>query len=251
MGLRSIWLGFFGSTECSISGRLDGLVAVVTGANTGIGLQLTAELARRGARVIMACRSEEKFQSASSYLLLEYGEQNGQTNNQQLTEIKPEQLLFEQLDLASFESVKQSALSLSSKGLTVNFVVNNAGVLLTNQQAEKELTPDGFNYHLQVNFLSPLLFTLLLLPLLPTDGSARIVFTTSVLRHLARLESRNLTSSSGGLLGARTYAQSKLLATACSRQLAKHLKAKNIRVVSVDPGIVRTNLVREPGWIWN
>ncbi|THD22793.1 Retinol dehydrogenase 12 [Fasciola hepatica] len=254
MGFRSLWLGFCGSSMCSLPGRLDGRVAVVTGANTGMGLSLTAELAMRGARVIMACRKMENFQTALDYLLSEYGENSkhlGSVPDAQLTPIRSEQLLFEQLRLCTFEDVKRFATSLATKESTVHFLVNNAGVLLTSTSADDELTQDGFNRHFQINYLSPVLLTLYLLPLFSRDNMSRIVFTSSVLRHLATIKQEDVFHTKTGLLGGRTYSHSKLLITAFANRLAKHLNTQNIRVVSVDPGIVRTNLVREPGFIWN
>lgn len=63
-----------GKAKCTLPGRLDGKLAVVTGANSGIGLETTAELARRGAYVIMACRSQERAESAKAEILQFYGE---------------------------------------------------------------------------------------------------------------------------------------------------------------------------------
>lgn len=162
-----------------------------------------------------------------------------------------QQLQFEELRLCSFDDVKRFVACISSKESAIDFLVNNAGILLTSANADDELTPDGYNRHFQVNYLSTVLLTLSTLPLLNAEKSSRIVFTTSVLRHLATIQPKDVFRSKTGLLGGHTYSHSKLLISAFSNRLARHLEIRNILVASVDPGIVRTNLGRDAGFIWN
>ncbi|VDN08725.1 unnamed protein product [Dibothriocephalus latus] len=89
------------SALCTLTGRLDGKLAIITGANSGIGKETTAELARRGAKVIMACRNKERAEEARKWILDCYGEGKPEALRQNvandevkkcLTPVKPEQV---------------------------------------------------------------------------------------------------------------------------------------------------------------
>ena len=126
---------------------LRGKNAVVTGGNSGIGFVTARELARGGARVILACRNEAKAGAAAAEIARATG--NGRIE-------------VARLDLASFASARACADELSAKLDRLDILVNNAG---TYTQGD-ETTADGIHPTMQANYFGPYLFTRLLLPLL-------------------------------------------------------------------------------------
>lgn len=140
---------------------LDGQVIIVTGASGGIGLQITRDLCRRGATVIMACRNLPKAQVALDALRL--------AQPAAVCEVR-------HLDLCSLASVRHFAAGICADFRAVHGLINNAGVMLT--AVEQQLTVDGFEQHLQVNFLAAALLTELLASRL-RRGNGRVVNTTA------------------------------------------------------------------------
>lgn len=141
--------------------KLNGQVIIVTGASGGIGLKITRDLCRRGATVIMACRNLPKAQVALDALRLA---QPGA-----VCELR-------QLDLCRLDSVRHFAAGICEDFPVVHGLINNAGVMLT--AVEQQLTVDGFEQHLQVNFLAAALLTELLASRL-RRGNGRVVNTTA------------------------------------------------------------------------
>lgn len=141
--------------------KLNGRVIIVTGASGGIGLQITRDLCRRGATVIMACRNLPKAQAALDALRL--------AQPSAVCEVR-------HLDLCSLASVRHFAGGICADFPSLYGLVNNAGVMLT--AVEQQLTADGFEHHMQVNFLAAALLTELLAGRL-RSGRGRVVNTTA------------------------------------------------------------------------
>ena len=146
-----------------IKTRLDGQTVVITGANTGIGFETALELAKRGARVVLACRDEAK-------------------GNEAVRAIKKwsknDQVFFELLDLASFDSVREFTNKINSSYPKVDILVNNAGVMA----CPKWITQNQFEYQLQVNYLSHYLLTRSLIDkICRSDSDSRIINVVSKL----------------------------------------------------------------------
>lgn len=133
---------------------------IVTGANTGIGKETALDLAARGARVILACRNEEKAVQAAREII---------------SKTKSHQVLVRKLDLSSFESVRKFAAEFNKEEERLDILVNNAGLITLNY----ELTEDGFENTIQVNYLSQFLLTLLLLKKLKSSSPSRVVNVSS------------------------------------------------------------------------
>src|SRR5215212_8690341 len=142
---------------------LSGLVAVVTGANGGLGLVTAHELAAKGAHVVMAARDQDKARAAD--------EQIHARTEQASTEIVP-------LDLGSLASVHEAADRITTTHERVDVLVNNAGVMAMPERR----TVDGFEMQFGVDHLGHFVLTALLLPALLPAERARVVTVTSVAR---------------------------------------------------------------------
>ncbi|KAM3186937.1 hypothetical protein ACTXT7_003342 [Hymenolepis weldensis] len=134
---------YFSGSKCYETGRLDGKLVIVTGTNTGIGKETTAELARRGANVIMACRNMDRAEATKSDILTNYNKENPEALirnalNSKISEgrtpVHSEQLMIEKLDLSSLPSVQTFVDHIREKGHQVDILINNArpsGVVVT------------------------------------------------------------------------------------------------------------------------
>ncbi|KAF5405486.1 Retinol dehydrogenase 11 [Paragonimus heterotremus] len=160
--------------RCIIRKRLDGQIAIVTAASEGVGEAVSAELARRGCRVIMACQTMHTAVEAKQHILKKYGALNPQCKTMDiadgkmrsvLTPVLPEQLQLEHLDLTSVTSVRQFALRISVTVFKLNFLINKFGPIV-----------DGFRIDVVTSCLSNFLLVQLMLPLLKqAESIARII----------------------------------------------------------------------------
>ncbi len=140
-----------------------GRVALVTGANSGLGFEIARQFARKGARVLLAARDPVKGEHARHAIA---------------AELPSAELETRELDLASLESVRACAEGIVADHRRIDLLVNNAGIMAV---PERE-TEDGFELQLGVNHLGHFVLTARLLPLLVATPSARIVSVTSVAR---------------------------------------------------------------------
>lgn len=212
---------------------LSGKVALVTGANTGIGYETAKALAEMGAHTFIACRSQEKAAAAVDRMKREVGEGK---------ELKVEYLL---VDLASFSSVKDFVKTFKEKNLPLHILVNNAAVAWT----PFKQTEDGFESHLQVNHLSPLLLTLELLPVVletaSGSGNGRIVFMSSKAHEYATWNPETMNASDEQHYDRiKVYGVTKLYNVMTAIALQRRLQNVGITLSTVDPGVVRTDVVQ-------
>lgn len=197
-----------------------GRTAVVTGANSGLGLVTATELARRGARVVLAVRNTAAGQEAARRI-------GGDV------EVRA-------LDLASLSSVRAFAARLAADHPVIDLLVNNAGAVLL---GPRRTTADGFELHLGTNLLGPFALTGLLLGPLAAAPEARVVTLSSVTHKNAHLDFDDLMSERQ-YRASVAYGRSKLAATLFGVELDRRLRAAGSPVVSVlaHPGLTRTNL---------
>jgi NAD(P)-dependent dehydrogenase (short-subunit alcohol dehydrogenase family) len=201
-------------------------VAVVTGANSGIGFETARALAAKGARVILACRSRTKGPQAVA----------------RIREAVPgADVLFDSLDLASLQSVALCATEITTEIDRLDLLILNAGVMMP----PLDYTKDGFELQFGVNHLGHFALTGHLLPLLRATPGARVVTVSSLMHfagwiHFADLNSQNSYNAS------LAYAQSKLANLLFMRELARRLANANIDAISAaaHPGSTRTDLQR-------
>ena len=204
---------------------LTGRLAVVTGANSGLGFGLTGRLAEAGAEVVMAVRNREKGEDARTRLL----EQHPAAT-----------LRLLDLDLASLDSVRAAAQSLLAEDRPIDLLVNNAGIMAV---PELERTEEGFELQFGSNHLGPFALTGHLLPALVRAEAPRVVSTSSLAANAGRWQWENLNAEQGySAWGA--YGLSKLANLSFARELQRRSDAHGWGLVSTaaHPGGTLTNL---------
>lgn len=208
-----------------------GKLAIVTGANSGIGYYTAMELARAGAEVILACRSEAKGNAAVARIM---------------AEIPGAKVKFEALDLASLASVHGFASRIKEAYGALDILVNNAAVMML---PKREQTADGFEMQFGVNFLGHFALTSLLLPLLMKAPSPRVVQESSIAHRGGQIDFADL-QAVNGYKPTKAYNQSKLAMLLFALELQRRSDAGGWGITSVaaHPGIARTELVaNDPG----
>jgi NAD(P)-dependent dehydrogenase (short-subunit alcohol dehydrogenase family) len=201
-----------------------GRVAVVTGANSGLGLVTARELARAGAQVVLACRNLQKGRAA----LADVG--------RAATGPVPE---LEELDLASLDSVRAFAGRFRSKHDGLDLLVNNAGVMAP----PRRRTADGFELQFGTNHLGHFALTGLLLPAMEGREGARVVTLSSNAHKFGRIAFGNLTGDRRYFRW-RAYGQSKLANLLFALELDRRLRASGstVKSLAAHPGYAATNL---------
>ncbi|KAG9274941.1 retinol dehydrogenase 14 [Astyanax mexicanus] len=203
-----------------------GKTIIVTGANSGIGRATAVELLRRQARVIMACRSQERAEQAAQEIRQEAGPEQGE-------------LLVKLLDLASLGSVRSFCDEIIKEEPRIDVLINNAGIY----QCPYTKTEDGFEMQFGVNHLGHFLLTHLLLDLLKRSAPSRIVVVSSKLYKYADINFDDLNSEQS-YDKAFAYGRSKLANLLFTLELGRRLEGTGVTVNALTPGIVRTNLGR-------
>ena len=200
-----------------------GKVAVVTGANSGLGLVVATELCRRGAHVVLGCRDTTRGEQALAQVR---GSAGGSAE-------------LVRLDLAELASVRAAAEEVEERHLRVDLLVNNAGVMALPQRS----TADGFEMQLGTNHLGHFALTGLLLPALLRSPSPRVVTVTSALHRRGRLDRADLMGAAD-YRPWTAYAQSKLANLLFAFELQRRCDAAGVRLLSVaaHPGYAATNL---------
>ncbi|CAK7316772.1 retinol dehydrogenase 12 isoform X1 [Vulpes vulpes] len=215
---------FFAGGVCRSNVQLPGKVVVITGANTGIGKETARELARRGARVYIACRDVLKGESAASEIR---------------ADTKNSQVLVRKLDLSDTKSIRAFAEGFLAEEKQLHILINNAGVMM----CPYSKTADGFETHLGVNHLGHFLLTHLLLERLKESTPARVVNLSSVAHHVGKIHFHDLQGEKRYSRGF-AYCHSKLANMLFTRELAKRLQGTGVTTYAVHPGVVSSELVR-------
>ncbi len=203
-----------------------GRLAVVTGANTGLGFEAARVLAARGASVVLAVRDTDKGKRAAARIA---GAAPGAD------------VMVQPLDLTSLESIRAAAGELRARHPRIDLLVNNAGVMLTPRQS----TRDGFELQLGTNHLGHFALTgLLLEQMLPVPGSRVVTVSSLAHRFRARI---NFGDLQGGRSYSRVaaYGQSKLANLMFTYELQRRLSGAGTTIaVAAHPGLAGTELGR-------
>jgi NAD(P)-dependent dehydrogenase (short-subunit alcohol dehydrogenase family) len=207
---------------------LRGRVYLITGANSGIGRATATELARRGGRVLMACRSLDKARPVAEAIRTE-------THNDAV------ELL--ELDLASFASIRRMAGELLARDVPVHVLINNAGL------AARGLTADGFELVFGTNHLGHFLLTQLLLERLRTSGPARVVTVASRAHYKAQgIDFEAVRRPTASVTALAEYQVSKLANVLFSAELARRTAGTGITTYSLHPGVIASDIWRRIPW---
>jgi protochlorophyllide reductase len=205
------------------SGRL----ALITGANSGLGLESARALLARGATVLLACRSLERAEAARQDLLADVGAGSAGTASGRI------ELL--DLDLADLDSVVRAAATVAERFGRLDLLLNNAGVMAP----PRTLTRQGFELQFGVNHLGHFALTRLLLPVLQASAGARVVQVTSGAQYFGRLNFDDLQGERRYDRWA-AYGQSKLANVVFAHELQR--RYPGLLSAAAHPGLARTNL---------
>ncbi|KAL6489022.1 hypothetical protein MHYP_G00027630 [Metynnis hypsauchen] len=210
---------------CKSKTRLDGKTALITGANTGIGKETARDLARRGARVVMACRDLTRAENAAEEIQRTTGNGN---------------VVIRHLNLASLYSVREFAKDFLATEERLDILINNAGVMM----CPKWITEDGYETQLAVNHLGHFLLTNLLLDLLKSSTPSRVVTVSSIAHGGGKIDFDDLFFDKRPYNSLVSYKQSKLANVLFSRELARRMRGTGVTSYSLHPGVIRTELGR-------
>jgi NAD(P)-dependent dehydrogenase (short-subunit alcohol dehydrogenase family) len=203
----------------------DGKLAVVTGANSGIGLETARRLAMANAQVVLACRNPAKAAEAVA----------------DIRESTPNaRVVAEQLDLSSLASVEEFTRLMATRDQAIDILVNNAGIMAV---PKREETADGFELQFGTNVLGHFALTARLLPLVRRSDAPRVVTLSSTAARIGRMDFDDLQAEQK-YSPWRAYGQSKLADLLFAKELARRSEANGWKVLSAGahPGSTHTNL---------
>ena len=224
--------------------NLTGKVAVVTGANSGLGLESARALAGAGAHVVMAARNQEKAAAARDEILADYP-----TASLEIIE----------LDLGSFESTNAAAARIVAGHEKDDILINNAGLMAIPERR----TADGYEMQFGVNHLGHWLFTAGLLKPMVAADAARVVTVTSTAHLQGRVVDPDNVNMEGDYSAWGAYGRAKLANFHFALGLQREFEKRGLKAESLiaHPGLANTNLqvhcVEEGGggrsapfWAW-
>ena len=202
----------------------NGRIALITGANSGLGFDTAQALLEKNATVILGCRSIEKAAEAREKLLSK-------------TSCGTIELL--EIDLADLVQVNKAADQVGGKFNKLDLLINNAGVMAPPRTCSKQ----GLEIQFAVNHLSHMALTLKLLPLMANQSGARVVTVTSGAQYMGKINWADLQGEDTYDPWA-SYSQSKLANVMFALELAQRLQESEIDIASLSahPGLARTNL---------
>lgn len=230
----------FSTKKCKSKVSMKGKVVIVTGANAGIGFHTAKDLARRGARVILACRDHGRGTAAQDSIVAETGNNN---------------VVYQHLDLSSLKSVRQFAKNIIEIEERLDVLVNNAGIY----GFAGTYTEDQIMQTMQVNYYGHFLLTQLLLPLLKKSKPSRIINLSSILHFCGRFNANTINERVFINNDIFAYANSKFCMLMFSIELSRRLKGSQVVANAVHPGVIMTSisenisnvLLRFLFWCWS
>ncbi|XP_042563169.1 retinol dehydrogenase 11-like [Clupea harengus] len=226
--VRSQRRGSWDPRACKV--ELKGKTAIVTGANTGIGKFIALDFARRGARVILACRSEARGNAA----VREVRQLSGNAD-----------VHLRLVDVSSLESVREFATNILREEKEVHILVNNAGA----SGLPRGITADGLEVSFATNHVGPFLLTSLLLDRLKSSAPARIINVSSVNHWRGKVDFSHFHGNNLVYRMDEVYNHTKLHNVLWTNELARRLKGTDVTANSLHPGVVMTEVMRHYNWV--
>ncbi|KAI5643927.1 short chain dehydrogenase domain-containing protein [Phthorimaea operculella] len=216
---------------CDPDASLEGKVVIVTGGSSGIGLEAAKNLAKRGARVIIASRNETNLKKARD----EIEEASGNSD-----------IAYRLLDLGSLKSVRNFASETMNFEKRLDVLVNNAGAV----GLPDKLTEDGLNLTMQVNYFGMFLLTYLLLPMLRTSAPSRIINSSASSMYIGGIDFDHW-NDIGRYNFITALGNSKLAVSLFTVELSRRLEDTRITANTFDPFVVKgTNILENtPGFV--
>jgi retinol dehydrogenase 12 len=205
--------------------RTDAKVAIVTGANGGIGFATADGLAKTGYSVVLACRDVVKAEEARALIAAE-------SPNVEVVSMK--------LDLGSGASIHAFVDAFEARFARLDVLVNNAALV----PSSRTVTADGLETQFGVNHLGPFILTRLLVPILKRSAPSRIVVVSSSVHKGAKIPFDDLQAEKG-YSTMRIYGATKLMNLLFVQSLEQRLQGTGVTVNAVHPGVVSTALARD------
>lgn len=201
-------------------------IAIVTGANAGLGFETAQALAAKGAHVVMACRDRDRADAARQKIIAQYPKAT--------VEVRI-------IDTGSLESVRRFADSFNRDHQRLDLLINNAGIMIT----PHFVTPDGFEGQLGVNYLGHFLLTGLLLPAIAATPKARVVSLYSLAANWSGIQFDDIQFQQK-YDATKAYSQSKRACLMFGLELNKRLRIADIDAMSMSahPGYSQSDLSR-------
>lgn len=215
-----------------------GKVALVTGANSGIGFAAAKKLAERGATVVLACRSEGRGHEAEALIAqhLQQYQQEARDDDDGVGSVE-----FMQVDMGELASIFRFARRFRDRFEKLDLLINNAGVSMPSQKR----TTDGLESQFGVNHIGAFYLTRLLFDMLKKAPAARVVAVSSIAHRSAKLDFETIATGENASSWAdfTGYANSKIANLLFTYELDRRLKKKGIRsvkAVAAHPGLTHT-----------
>ncbi|XP_058829927.1 retinol dehydrogenase 14-like isoform X1 [Topomyia yanbarensis] len=211
------------------SRNMEGKTVIITGANSGIGKETARDLAKRGARIIMACRNMETAKKAREEIMAESGNSN---------------LIIKHIDISSLASVRNFAQDIVTTERVIDVLIHNAGVA---QGFKNKVTPDGLEFTMATNCYGPFLLTHLLIDQLKKSDQGRIIIVSSKLYRFAHVRSdlSNINPVNYfSLFPVELYNLSKCIEIMITQELARRLAGTRITANCLHPGVIDTGIWR-------
>nr|XP_012223118.1 PREDICTED: retinol dehydrogenase 14 [Linepithema humile] len=215
---------YFSSGVCKSKRQMNGKTVIITGCTSGIGKETARDLAKRGARVIMACRNMD----TANRLKDEFVKESGNSN-----------IVVRKLDLSSLQSVREFARQINQEESRLDVLIHNAG---TAGAFRKQVTVDGLEMTMGTNYFGPFLLTHLLIDLLKRSKPSRIIVVASELYRLARLNLNNINPTS--TWPAYLYYVSKYADIVFTLELARRLEGSGVTANCLHPGMIDSGIWR-------
>ncbi|XP_043267590.1 retinol dehydrogenase 14 [Venturia canescens] len=215
---------YYSTGVCKSKKKMDGKTVIITGCTSGIGRETAKDLARRGAKVIMACRNVETASKLKDEIV---------------KATKNSNVHVRKLDLSSLKSVREFAQQINREESRLDVLIHNAG---TAETFAKKVSEDGIEMTMATNHYGPFLLTHLLIDLLKRSAPSRIVVVASELYRISSLNLNNVNPTSS--FPAYLYYVSKYANICFTLELARRLEGTGVTANCLHPGMIDSGIWR-------